>query len=226
MRLSPPEPLTASHRLDDFECGEAALDDWLKRRALANQSSGASRTFVVTDQDGRVRGYYAMAAGAVSHQLATSGVRRNMPDPVPVMVLARLAVDRRMGAATWVAHGSCEYGRMLAAAGEHERARPLLAEATRLATAAGMAALLSRIPALGPVAAQERPDGLSPRELDVLRLVAQGRSNRDIGAELFISEHTAANHVRSILRKTSSANRTEAAGYAHRCGLAGSGQEA
>ncbi len=70
------------------------LDDWLKRRALANQSSGASRTFVVADQDGRVCGYYAMAAGAVSHQLATRGVRRNMPDPVPVMVLARLAVDR------------------------------------------------------------------------------------------------------------------------------------
>ncbi len=83
------------HRLDDFECGEVALDDWLKRRALANQSSGASRTFVAADHDGRVCGYYAMAAGAVSHQLATSGVRRNMPDPVPVMVLARLAVDRR-----------------------------------------------------------------------------------------------------------------------------------
>ena len=87
--------MTASHRLDDFECGEAVLDDWLKRRALANQSSGASRTFVATDQDARVCGYYAMAAGAVSHQLATSGVRRNMPDPIPVMVLARLAVDRR-----------------------------------------------------------------------------------------------------------------------------------
>jgi GNAT superfamily N-acetyltransferase len=87
--------LADSHRLDDFECGEAVLDDWLKRRALSNQSSGASRTFVVTDEGGHVRGYYAMAAGAVSHQLATSGVRRNMPDPVPVMVLARLAVDRR-----------------------------------------------------------------------------------------------------------------------------------
>jgi len=87
--------LAASHRLDDFECGEAALDDGLKPKALANQSSGASRTFVVTDQDGLVCGYYAMAAGAVSHELATSGVRRNMPDPVPVMVLARLAVDRR-----------------------------------------------------------------------------------------------------------------------------------
>ncbi len=88
--------MAASHRLDDFQCGEAVLDDWLKRRALANQASGASRTFVVTDQDGLVRGYYAMAAGAVSHQLATSGVRRNMPDPIPVMVLARLAVDRRV----------------------------------------------------------------------------------------------------------------------------------
>ena len=87
--------MSASHRLDEFECGEGVLDEWLKRRALANQSSGASRTFVVTDQDSRVIGYYAMAAGAVSHQLATSGVRRNMPDPVPVMVLARLAVDRR-----------------------------------------------------------------------------------------------------------------------------------
>jgi len=95
LQLGPPEPLAASHRLDDFECGEAVLDDWLKRRALANQSSGASRTFVVTDQDTRVCGYYAMAAGAVSHQLATRGARRNMPDPFPVMVLARLAVDRR-----------------------------------------------------------------------------------------------------------------------------------
>ena len=94
MQLRPPAPLAAAHRLDDFDCGEAALDDWLKRRALANQSSGASRTFVVADQDGIVCGYYAMAAGAVAHQLATSSVRRNMPDPVPVMVLARLAVDR------------------------------------------------------------------------------------------------------------------------------------
>ncbi len=95
LQLGAPEPLAASHQVDDFECGEAALDDWLKRRALANQSSGASRTFVVSDESGHVRGYYAMAAGAVAHELATSGVRRNMPDPVPVMVLARLAVDRR-----------------------------------------------------------------------------------------------------------------------------------
>lgn len=95
VQLSAPLPLAATHNLDDFSCGEASLDAWLKRRALTNQLSGASRTFVVTGQDGRVYGYYAMAAGAVSHPAATSAVRRNMPDPVPVMVLARLAVDHR-----------------------------------------------------------------------------------------------------------------------------------
>ncbi len=95
LQLRAPEPLAAPHVLAEFECGEASLDEWLKRRALANQQTGASRTFVVADHDGRVYGYYAMAAGAVSHQAATGGVRRNRPDPVPVMVLARLAVDRR-----------------------------------------------------------------------------------------------------------------------------------
>ena len=90
-----PVPFLAAHLLNEFGCGQASLDEWLKRRALANQLSGASRTFVAAGQDARVYGYYAMAAGAVSHQQATSGVRRNMPDPVPVMVLARLAVDRR-----------------------------------------------------------------------------------------------------------------------------------
>lgn len=95
MQRSAPEPLVVAHLLDEFGCGEASLDEWLKRRALANQLSGARRTFVVADQNGRVYGYYAMAAGAVSHQAATGGVRRNMPDPIPVMVLARLAVDQR-----------------------------------------------------------------------------------------------------------------------------------
>ena len=66
LQFSPPEPLSALHLLEDFECGEPVLDEWVKRRALANQSSAASRTFVVADQDRRVRGYYAMAAGAVA----------------------------------------------------------------------------------------------------------------------------------------------------------------
>jgi len=96
LQLSAPQPLAATHLLDGFASGEASLDEWLKRRALSNQSSGASRAFVVTDQEERVFGYYAMAAGAVSHQMATSGVRRNMPAPIPVMVLARLAIDDRV----------------------------------------------------------------------------------------------------------------------------------
>lgn len=95
LTLGVPAALVASHEVDAFACGEITLDDWLKRRALANQLSGATRTFVVTDRSDRVYGYYAMAAGAISHQIAIGTVRRNMPDPVPMMVLARLAVDRR-----------------------------------------------------------------------------------------------------------------------------------
>jgi GNAT superfamily N-acetyltransferase len=95
LEISAPQPLTSDHLLDKFNCGEPVLDEWLKRRAMSNQLSGASRTFVVLDQDSLVCGYYAMAAGAVAHQMATSSVLRNMPDPVPVMVLARLAVDLR-----------------------------------------------------------------------------------------------------------------------------------
>lgn len=95
LTLAAPQPLAATHLLNGFECGELALDDWLKRRAMNNQLSGASRTFVVVDEENRVCGFYSMAAGAISHQLATGAVRRNMPEPIPVMVLGRLAVDRR-----------------------------------------------------------------------------------------------------------------------------------
>jgi hypothetical protein len=66
LKLNAPTPLSVTHILNDFACGEAILDEWLKRRALTNHLSGASRTFVVTDQEERVYGYYAMAAGAVS----------------------------------------------------------------------------------------------------------------------------------------------------------------
>ncbi len=95
MQLTAPEPLNSGHRIDAFDCGEPVLDEWLRKRALGNQASGASRTFVVADSAGQVMGYYALAAGAVAHETATAAVRRNMPDPVPVLVLGRLAVDRR-----------------------------------------------------------------------------------------------------------------------------------
>ncbi|NDP48890.1 MAG: GNAT family N-acetyltransferase [Sulfuriferula multivorans] len=92
--LNAPTSLRSEHGLTTFDCSEPVMNDWLKRRALGNQSTGASRTFVVTDDALVVRGYYALAAGAVDHIVAVSAILRNMPDPVPVMVLGRLAVDR------------------------------------------------------------------------------------------------------------------------------------
>jgi len=88
-----PELLTSVHDLGAFDCGLPALDDWLKRRALTNQGSGASRTYVVC-RGQAVVGYYALAAGSIEHSEAPGRIKRNMPDPVPMMVLARLAVDR------------------------------------------------------------------------------------------------------------------------------------
>ena len=92
MALSIPEPLGGQHQLTDFNSGVASLDEWLRRRALANQASGATRTFVVCEQH-KVVGYYALASGAVNIAAAPGRFRRNMPDPIPVVVLARLAVD-------------------------------------------------------------------------------------------------------------------------------------
>jgi len=90
-QLSAPEKLRSDHDLTEFGCGEPSLDDWLRRRALQNQESGASRTYVVRTAQ-QVVGYYALAVGSVAHAGASSRVRRNMPDPVPVMILGRLAV--------------------------------------------------------------------------------------------------------------------------------------
>jgi GNAT superfamily N-acetyltransferase len=93
----PSELLGEHHDIGDFTSGEASLDDWLRRRARANQVSGATRTYVVcpaVSDDKRVIGYYALASGVVAVQSAPGRFRRNMPDPIPVAVLARLAVDR------------------------------------------------------------------------------------------------------------------------------------
>ena len=129
-----------------------------------------------------------------------------------------LELNRRMGAETWLAHTAYEYARFLLAHRRHRRrAEALAAEAATLAERIGMPALLGRVRGLGTVTAPlTLPDGLSPREVQILEIVARGLSNREIGAALSISEHTAANHVRSILRKTGSTNRAEAVSYAHR----------
>jgi len=91
--LTAPEPLSSDHELDAFESGVASLDEWLKRRARRNEADGRSRTFVVCAAR-RVVGYYCLAAGSVLHATATGKVRRKMPDPVPILLLGRLAVDR------------------------------------------------------------------------------------------------------------------------------------
>lgn len=91
-----PHPLTHSHAVESFDCGQPILDHWLKNQALKNQGNHASQTFVVTSQTGKVIGYYALAAGSVERQAATSNLARNMPDPIPVVILGRLAVDQSM----------------------------------------------------------------------------------------------------------------------------------
>jgi GNAT superfamily N-acetyltransferase len=91
--LSAPEPLALHHKIDAFDSGVASLDDWLKRRATQNQASGASRTFVVCDNK-TVVAYYALASSAIAPVATPGRFRRNMPDPIPVVVLVRLAISR------------------------------------------------------------------------------------------------------------------------------------
>ncbi len=88
-----PVPLSATHNCKDFDCGNPALDEWLRRHALQNQRANAARTFVVCERN-RVVGYYSLAVGAVDYATASERVRKGLArHPVPVMILARLAVD-------------------------------------------------------------------------------------------------------------------------------------
>jgi len=95
LNLDAPEPLALGHELEGFESGVEVLDRWLRRQALRNQASGASRTFVAC-RDERVMAYYALASSAVAVNAASGHFRRNMPNPIPVVVLGRLAVDRSL----------------------------------------------------------------------------------------------------------------------------------
>lgn len=124
--FSAPMLLTSRHDSTRFASTEPMLDDWLRKRALANQASGASRTFVIVDKDDVICAYYSLAAGAVDHASAVSAIRRNMPDPVPVMVLGRLAVDERF-------HGVGMGADLL---------RDVVLRTTRLAQEVGIRALL------------------------------------------------------------------------------------
>jgi DNA-binding CsgD family transcriptional regulator len=139
-----------------------------------------------------------------------------------------LAMNARMGAKPWLAHTHYAYAAMLLArghAGDYERAMSLLDEALSLGRDLGMRALEARVVGLQrhatplPRSRRTYSCGLTPREVEVLQLMASGKSNHDIAEALFVSPNTVANHVRSILTKTNTANRTEAAAYALRHGL-------
>jgi len=123
--LGAPAPLADDHLMDDFSCGAPTLDTWLKRKARANQAAGASRTYVLC-RGRQVVGFYALAAGSISHAVAPGTLRRNMPDPIPVIVLGRLAID------------AGEQGRGLG----HALLRDALLRVTAAADEIGIAAIL------------------------------------------------------------------------------------
>lgn len=93
MTVSAPVLLADNHQLAGLDCGVPPLDNWLKRRARSNAASGASHTYVACDGNA-VIGYFALAAGAVDVTATPGRFRRTMPDPTPVIVLGRLAIDR------------------------------------------------------------------------------------------------------------------------------------
>jgi GNAT superfamily N-acetyltransferase len=154
--MRPPEPLGAQHLLDSFDCGNDGLNRWLQQRALANERQGVSRTVVICDQGNGVIAYACLAAGAIVLAEVPGALRRNMPDPLPVVVLGRLAVDRR--------HQGQGLG------------RALVADALRRSLAArrliGARALL--VHAIdNPAAAFYRSLGFRPSPLDARTLMLQ-----------------------------------------------------
>lgn len=93
MSLTGPERIAAEHILTGFDSGQHQLDSWLVSRALKNERAGASRTYVVCD--GRnVIAYYCLSAGSVAHTAVPGRIKRNMPDPIPMMLMGRLAVAK------------------------------------------------------------------------------------------------------------------------------------
>jgi DNA-binding CsgD family transcriptional regulator len=170
-------------------------------------------------------GHLVACYGAADRYLGMLAATLGEWDRAEAHFAAGTELNRRTGMRTWLGHTLYQHGRARLARGDAAGAGPLLAEAAAIADADGLRALAGRVRALAPAARPEvapvvgLPDGLSSREVQVLAHVARGMSNREVGAALHISEHTAANHIRSILRKTGCANRTQAASYAHRHGL-------
>lgn len=92
-KINRPETISPDHDLILFNCGDEILNEWLQKRALKNQGLNASNSYVICDAN-RVVGFYAISTGSIERLNAPGAVTRNMPDPIPVMVLGRLAIDQ------------------------------------------------------------------------------------------------------------------------------------
>ena len=96
MAYAGPELLAGAYRLEGFDCGKPALNEWLLRRSLANQSTGTSRTWVVVESELRqVVAFYASATASILRSSTPKPMRRNQPDEMPTILLARMGVDAR-----------------------------------------------------------------------------------------------------------------------------------
>lgn len=94
-QVTAPALLSTEHDVSQFCSGNETLDNWLIKRALKNQDNGASKTFVITNDDSKVIGYYALATGSIEQAMTSGNFSRQMPDPIPVIILARLAIDQK-----------------------------------------------------------------------------------------------------------------------------------
>jgi GNAT superfamily N-acetyltransferase len=91
--VTQPVLLNEGHDISAFDCGDQHLNEWLRQRAHGNQRSGASRTYVASE-GGRVVAFYSLVTATLLHSQATGAVRRNMPQPIPALLIGRFALDR------------------------------------------------------------------------------------------------------------------------------------
>lgn len=187
--------------------------------AYGDRTSRAVVRDLLAEHSGRnlLMGPFVGVFGAADRHLAVLDSLLGRGDPDDSFAAA-LELNRRMGARLHEADTLADWSHHVRRTRPRDpRAGALAASARAIAEPAGLVRVLARLDRETPSASV--PAGLTPRELQVLRLLVEGCSNRLVATRLAISENTAANHVRSILVKTGSENRTQAAVFAAEHGL-------